>query len=192
MDDFISITVEVLHGPHPMDGIGGSLNATHKGRVRYEVITDDQSIHVLETTAYYCSNLNCRLFSPQNYFLEKHIEGQRGNSLGVTWSGITLKLGTKTISVPHDHQSRLPILHCFKDAMKTAESLAMVCITDESNQNLTSLQKLLIQWHWRLGHLGFQQLQWIARQEWFGEALKSIGSSTVQPPKCGSCQFGKQ
>jgi hypothetical protein len=58
MDDFIPSTVEVLHGPHPMDGIGGSLNATHKGRVRYEVITDDQSIHVLETTAYYCSNLN--------------------------------------------------------------------------------------------------------------------------------------
>ena len=147
MNDFIPNTVEVLEGAHPMDGIGGSLNETHKGRVRYEVITDDQRIHVLEATDFYFPELTCRLFSPQSYFLEKHIEGQKGNSLDVTWSGITLKLGPKTISVPHDYQSRLPILHCFKDAMKKAESLSMVFITDESNQNLTCLQKLLLKWH---------------------------------------------
>ena len=192
MTDFIPDSVEALTEPHPMDGIGGSLNATHKGHVRYEVLTDDQSIAVLEATAYYCPGINCRLFSPQEFFLQKHMEGKRGYSLNVTWDGTVLKLGKKTISLSHDYHTRLPILHCFKDAMKTAESLAMTCITDEHNQNLTNLQKLLLQWHWRLGHLGFQQLQWIASQGWLGQKAESLGHSSVTPPKCSSCQFGKQ
>jgi hypothetical protein len=29
-------------------------------------------------------------------------------------------------------------------------------IADETNQNLTALQKELLLWHWKLGHVGFQ------------------------------------
>jgi hypothetical protein len=45
--------------------------------------------------------------------------------------------------------------------METAHSSATVCVTDEKNQNLTNLQKVLLQWHFKLGHVGFQMLQWI-------------------------------
>ena len=76
--------------------------------------------------------------------------------------------------------------------MALAESMAMTCVTDEHNQNLTNLQKTMLQWHWKLGHVGFQRLQWIGCQGWLGKPGERFGISSVQPPKCGSCQFGKQ
>jgi hypothetical protein len=76
--------------------------------------------------------------------------------------------------------------------MKTAESLATVCVTDEANQNLTNNQKNMLRWHWKLGHVGFQQLQWIGRQGWLGKVGELFGDTKVHPPKCASCQFGKQ
>ena len=76
--------------------------------------------------------------------------------------------------------------------MDVAESMATVCITDEANQNLTNNQKNMLQWHWKLGHVGFQQLQWIGRQGWLGYHGKKFGNATVAPPKYASCQFGKQ
>ena len=53
--------------------------------------------------------------------------------------------------------------------MALAESMAMTCVTDEHNQNLTNLQKTMLQWHWKLGHVGFQRLQWIGHQGWLGK-----------------------
>ena len=88
--------------------------------------------------------------------------------------------------------TRLLMLCSFHDTMKTAESLVMTCVTDERNQNLTHLQKNLLKWHFKLGHLGFQQLQWVGRQGWLGKLGERIGLSSVQAPKCAACQFGKQ
>ena len=60
------------------------------------------------------------------------------------------------------------------------------------NQNLTYLQKVLLQQHFRLGHVGFQQLQWIGRQGILGKLGERMGKTSVHPPKCAACQFGKQ
>ena len=67
-----------------------------------------------------------------------------------------------------------------------------VCITDEANQNLTNNKKNMLQWHCKLDHVGFQRLQWIGCQGWLGKPGERFGISSVQPPKCVSCQFGKQ
>jgi hypothetical protein len=40
-EDLIPETIEALHDSKPMDGIAGSLYATHKGRARYELLADD-------------------------------------------------------------------------------------------------------------------------------------------------------
>ena len=80
----------------------------------------------------------------------------------------------------------------FRNLDETANGLAMSCLTDENNQNLTTLQKLQLQWHFRTGHLGFQRLQWIGRKGWLGPIGEKFGLSTVVPPKCSACQYGKQ
>ena len=76
--------------------------------------------------------------------------------------------------------------------MSLDESMAMTCVTDEHNKNLTNLQKTMLQWHWKLGHVGFKQLQWIGRQEWLGSHGKKFGKITVAPPKFASCKIGNQ
>ena len=50
----------------------------------------------------------------------------------------------------------------------------------------------MLQWHWKLGHDGFQILQWIGCQGWLGKPGEHFGISSVQPPKCGSCKVWEQ
>ncbi len=192
-EDLIPETVEALEKPRPMDGVGGTLMATHRGKFRYEILADDGTVQALEGHQYYVPGLPCKLFGPQDYFGQKHAEGLEGYSLNVTWSGSTLQLGPNvTVSIPHDRMTRLPKLRCYKKVMETAESMANLCVTDELNQNLTELQKALLKAHWRLGHVGFQWLQWIGRQGRLGKTGELFGVSSTQCPKCAACQFGKQ
>ena len=45
---------------------------------------------------------------------------------------------------------------------KEFKSLASdICVTYEAYQNLTTSHKDLLQWHFRLGHIGFQHVQWL-------------------------------
>ena len=144
--------------------------ATHRGKFKFEVLADDGSVQFLEGSCYYVPGLPCRLFSPQDYFIQKHDAGLDGYAFRMTWAGSKLELGpTATVTLPHDKATRLPKLRCYKNVMETAESMATVCVTDELNQNLTELQKAMLRWHWKLGHVGFQSLQWIGHQGWLGK-----------------------
>ena len=66
--DFLPETFTPLSEPIPLDGIGGSLEATHRGICRFEVITDDGSIAVMNIEAVYAKDLGATLLSPQEYF----------------------------------------------------------------------------------------------------------------------------
>jgi hypothetical protein len=78
--------------------------------------------------------------------------------------------------------------------MDSAKALALKgCVTDEVNQNLTSTQKLLLRFHFRLGHIGFQHVPWLGRQGLLGPEGVTMGNkSNLTVPKCAACQFGKQ
>ena len=182
-NDLIPSTVKPLEKPFPLSGIGGTLYATHTGTCRFEALADDSSIVALEMQAYYTPGLTATLFSPQAYLSEQQEKGITGYTYGMTWSTSVLNLGPKSISIPHDPFMRLPILRCYRDAMKTAETMAAAFVSDETNQNLSNLQKLLLKWHWKLGHLGFQHLQWIGRQGWLGKVGERFGQTAVHPPK---------
>ena len=36
-----------------------------------------------------------------------------------------------------------------------------ICVTNKANYNLTHSQKELLRWNFRLGHIGFQHVQWL-------------------------------
>ena len=63
---------------------------------------------------------------------------------------------------------------------------------DECNQNLDFHQKTLMKWHNKLGHLSMQHVQWLGRKGIIGIGGDKWGSTTVIPPKCSACLFGKQ
>jgi Reverse transcriptase (RNA-dependent DNA polymerase)/GAG-pre-integrase domain len=65
-------------------------------------------------------------------------------------------------------------------------------VTEEANQNLTHQQKILLKWHFRLGHIGFATVQWLGRNGLLGPFGQKMGAARLDAPKCAACQFGKQ
>ena len=152
------------------------------------MINDAGELSILETKGYYLPGLQLRLFSPQAYLKE-----QQGGKYTLEWdkSYLQLKNGEK-ITIGYHSRTSLPILRGFTNAMKTAKSLDLEGLTDSGNNNLTSLQKLLLLWHTKWGHLAFQRTQWLGRCVIVGPLGVKMGSTKVIPPKCGSYQLGKQ
>ena len=154
--DFKPDNVTALDVPMPMDGIAGSLKGTHKGTLWYKTISDDGSVVVLECEGYYVLELPFVLFSPQDYFIQREKQGIFNEQMRLNGCKMVLDLNSHEVTVSHNNPMQLPKLQLYCNSIESAENLAMTCITDKHNQNLTHLQKLLLQWHWQLGHLGFQ------------------------------------
>ncbi len=84
-------------------------------------------------------------------------------------------------------------MQCFNDELGVVENLALEgSVLSQNNTNLNYLQKLLLKWHYRLGNLGFQHVQYLARNGWLGSKGEKFGRTSVKCPKWSSCQFGKQ
>ena len=103
--------------------------------------------------------------------------------------------GNKSITIPLDNNTFLPIMKCFKSAEDMASSLALTgCVSDEVNQNLIYLQKVMLQWHYKLGHVGFSTIKWMGRHGWLGKIGEKMGSDRVQCSiiKCAAYSFGNK
>ena len=66
-----------------------------------------------------------------------------------------------------------------------------VCVTNYSNQILTPSRKELLRWHFRLGHIGFQHVQWLIRTGRLKVQVNSKAVANCERPKCAACEFGK-
>ena len=152
---FISGSLQNISIPFAMEGIYGQFIAKQKGTIQYKVINDQGGISMLQCEGYYLPGLMIRMFSPQT-FLQEHKTGQYYLEWDKSIFGIP---NCNTITIGYHQHTSLPILRGFNDTMKTAKSLALYGLTDDSNQNLMSQQKRLFTWHTRWGHLGFQPAQ---------------------------------
>ena len=83
-------------------------------------------------------------------------------------------------------QKNLCIAMAFKGDNFASQKVSInTCVSDEVNRNLTPKQKLLLQWHFKLGHMSFTKLQALARKRHLPE-----GIATCQAPLCASCRYG--
>ena len=97
------------------------------------------------------------------------------------------------LTILYDRKTGLPRMRAYKQALTMANALSLQgCMTVEVNQNLTAVQKLLLHWHFRLGHIAFRMVQWLGWQGWLGPHGNKVGSSSLEAPKCAACQFSKQ
>ena len=95
---------------------------------------------------------------------------------------------SKSCFTSFDPVTNLPYLHCFKSVDKTALILTMKgCITSEHNQNLSYLQKVLLQWHFKLGHCGFTMVKWLGATGLFRALGVKMSREGVQISKCAAC-----
>ena len=64
-------------------------------------------------------------------------------------------------------------------------------VTNEANRNLTPSQKELLQWHFRMVHIGFQHIHWLIRKGRLKVQGNSKAVANCERPKCAACEFGK-
>ena len=94
------------------------------------------------------------------------------------------------VYVKYDPKNNLPTYEAIipKKREKEVKEWAIdVCVTNEANQNLTTSQKDLLLWHFRLGHIGFQHVQWLFCTGRLKVQGNSKALANCERPKCADC-----
>jgi hypothetical protein len=95
----------------------------------------------------------------------------------------------EALTIHYNHCSLLPVVQGYNNnskqaACNTVESSNM-CVIDEGNQNLTENQKELLKWHFKLGHMGLDWVQWLGREGFLPKTVANFERSV-----CASCCIG--
>lgn len=173
-----------------MKGVTGDVVCEYGGMINVQVIKANGDIVRLRTPSYYNPHQHVRLFSPQYHF---SLMPKQQGSLTLSWAKVCLtlpKIGMLPVFI--DPDSYMSLLQCFHDTDKTLQALANPCMTDESNPNLTTIQKLRLRLHFKVGHVGFDHLWHIIRKfGLFGTQGRVAFDDTKCPdPLCSSCITG--
>ena len=205
-DEFVTLTERTT--PTELKGIASGLDIQGEGIVRYNVRDDTGQTIELEANAYWVPQLeSMRLLAPQS------LRTVHGNVVTVICHG-TLPNGEPSfaeiqvrsngndwhstaplqrLTIPYDPKSNLPELKGSLPENEKRQVLALsgiLQVTDDANRNLTGAQKELLKWHYRLGHVGFQWLQWLISSGRITVSNKN-SLSKCSPPKCAACEYGK-
>ena len=190
-EDFVEGTLNLTKGVRSMNGISGGLNILGEGTVRYEVLDSHGVTQIWERPGLLIEDLPCRLIPPQQVMEDDshgdyRINGEHAYFIFANNNG--------RLDTPFHPATNLPMITMFKsieDASSKLENSLYACVTDESNQNLTPSQKEALRWHWKLGHVSMQVVNWLGNQGLLGRLSQRL-SKLSDCPKCGTCQYGKQ
>jgi len=176
--------------PLHLGGIASGLTVAGIGTVQWTFLSDSGRLLTLHLTAYYVPQCKQRLLSPQRIFDKEN--GHVG-IFEVTADCARLVIdGSPTLTIPYDPVNSLPTSHGIRaSSVCDKEASLNLCVTDETNQNLTEAQKEYLHWHFRLGHLCSDTIQFLLRQPSFGTSQKIRAASRCTPPKCAACEYGK-
>ncbi|KAG7369081.1 reverse transcriptase RNA-dependent DNA polymerase [Nitzschia inconspicua] len=182
-----------------LQGLGNSSVVEGVGTVEWQVRDFLGNVRTIRTKAYLVRTAPVRLLSPQTYFKE----GLRGR-LTVTHDRTELTLHDGSIlslpfadnHLPYLFPDWQPVVGLTRDDASLLGSAPTVALSvaDETNQNLTSSQKELLLWHWRLGHSHFSWVQRLAsapRTDRRHILTTKTTCSTASPPCCAACSLAK-
>ena len=193
-DDFVSGTYHQIKG-RSMKGISKALEIAGKGLVKYEMIADDGKPAVIEVMAYHIPDLPVRLLSPQAVLRSELNHQVYEYAMRAETSVVRLSNG-REITVPYNATSKLPILYASCDLGASSEALETSLTTQlesEKNQNLTAIQKMMLDWHHKLNHLGYSHIRWLAKRGLLGnKAMRLMDVADKELPLCATCLYGKQ
>ena len=176
--------------PLRLRGVSSGTMVEGVGVVEYCLRADDGTIITVRMKAYFMPGslpLSVKLVPPQRLCL---LTGGEFISTGTT---AILRLPHKpSITIELDPSSHLPCSLGTRSAFLLDQHQEVnLCVTEASNQNLTTAQKHLLTWHFRFGHVNFKTVQWIIRSGVFGKTPTFYAAAKCDPPKCAACEFGK-
>ena len=182
----------------PMDTPIKGLLATTKIKgiwsVRWCICDSNGTSTSIETTAYLIPEADIKLFSPQAYINEN-----KSGSFTMDPNGTVLTLPNQfSFCFEYHKGNNLPMATTISSDMVAKVSMSFDSFTrqdmsnslvEEYNRNHTQAQKELIQWHWKFGHCGFQQIQTLLHSSNSQDSIimtKYKASSSCPIPLCAS------
>jgi len=181
-----------------LKGISHTEHVVGKGVVEWTIRDVFGTVRTIQTTAYYVPAASIRLFSPQQYFSET---SSGSLLLNHRHAKLVLHDGTD-LEFPYNAGSNLPLMLPATPSTVglTFENVKALSLTTaiSTNQILSSSQKELLHWHWRLGHANFEWIQRLLEMRTESETgdpilpSKSPKSSSCKVPLYTACQFAKQ
>ena len=179
-------TIRTLERPITIGRLAHGLKVEGIGEVSWNFVTSQHESITIITECYYVPEARARLLSPQRLFNSR--EGVEGSFSCLEEHAILQLNNLPLLVIDYDEKSYLPI------ALATAESTGSaqvnLSISDESNQNLTPAQRLLLKWHYKFGHKNLPAVQKLLRVTPFGTE-KYLQASKCHLPKCAICEYAK-
>lgn len=209
-NDFVG-PVEHLDN-HKVDGIGKGLKATARGFVAWTFIGNNGVYRTIKLPCYLVPGTQERIASASVFLKEypnEHINVRDG-SLEISGD---VTQGRPGVKVPFCGKTDLPFAQVFGTGTQLPEPLVykrtksgpvqpnvqkpVRSLTESQNCNLTDAEKELLRWHYRLGHIGMQRIQWLFRQGVLSGSerqrrLQIAASKLSKGTMCTACQYAKQ
>ena len=184
--DFIG-EISPLPTPRFLGGMANGLRIDGIGNIRWGFKMDNKLL-IIHSRCYYVPDAKARLISPQRLFNAE--KGVNGHFLVKESHAILHYEGVGSLKIDYDSKNRLPIALGKPITGDLTSPHLNLAVLNEANQNLTPAQKLLLLWHARFGHKGFQHLQTLLRAPPFSSVAYKA-ASRCQPPRCEVCEYSK-
>ena len=189
-----------------LQGIAKGLKVEATGHVAWSFIGTDGMLRTLKVPALLVPKANVRLLSttsllqcyPDESITHRasvvSLSGQQGNEN----NGETPPRAPIDIKI--DESINLPVGIAYSQESGSTISKTfsgLVSTVSHSNKNLSSAEKELLKWHFRLGHLAFKKIQFLMRTGVLAHAegtrrLQATASKLDRVPMCTACQYGRQ
>jgi hypothetical protein len=177
-----------------LGGMANGLKIEGIGPVTWTFSNGAEAPITVTGMSYYVPQAKARLLSPQR--LCNATTGTiAGRFEGDNHSFRLHFPGQPPLVIEYDERNSLPIGYAsFHDNSHTdidAPQVNLAILSDE-NQNMTGGQKLLLQWHYRFGHLNLPAIQRIMRAVPFlTVGFESASKCDTASMKCAICEYAK-
>ena len=162
------------------------------GKVKFSVLTDTGEKRDLVVEALYVPKATIRLLSVQRYCLKV----RDGARFQIDKTGCKFEFsnfsGGGQITFDLESNGMLPQTSMMKQwgrKLNFNPRNKAFTVVSSDNLNLDTAQKVLLEWHWKLGHYNMTWIQYLIRK---GIIETRVKSTTTVKCHCAACQLGKQ
>lgn len=194
---------EGSHSSPRVDGLSQGLKVEGSGTIEWTFRADDGTTRTICVPGLYVpSSQTCLLGT--SVLLRTYPE----ESITITEDSLTLSGSAQEPPVTIDIcrrtelpfgtlASRIPVSAYTASVSDGDTPQALPSLTARTNFNLSDPEKELLRWHYRLGHVNMQRVQWMFRQGFLrtGERSRSLQAAAARlakGPLCTACQYAKQ